>query len=323
MQLDQGKGTTRKVIILGGGCAGWTAAIYTARADLQPLLITGNDLGGQLATTTEVENYPGFPDGILGPELMQRLQQQAEKFGTEVVMDLVTEVDFQQRPFVLKTLGETYRAQAVIIATGASPRKLGVPGEKELLGYGVSYCATCDGFFFRGQTIAVVGGGDSAAEESTYLTRFAEKVYLIHRRDRLRASEAMQRRVLANEKIEPVWDTVVTEVLGSPGERMTGLKIKNVKTEEESTLPVTGLFVAIGHVPNSQIFEGQLELDPAGYILTDPRMHTSVPGVFAAGDVVDHVFMQAVTAAGMGCAAAIEAERYMASLEDRAYPSRG
>lgn len=313
----------RKVIILGGGCAGWTAAIYTARANLQPLLITGNELGGQLATTTEVENYPGFPDGILGPELMQRMQQQAEKFGAEVVLDTVTAVDFQQRPFVLKTLSETYRAQAVIIATGASPRQLGVPGERELLGYGVSYCATCDGFFFRGQTIAVVGGGDSAAEEATYLTRFAEKVYLIHRRDRLRAGEAMQRRVLANEKIEPVWDTVVTEVLGSPEGRMTGLKIKNVKTEEESTLLVTGLFVAIGHVPNSPIFEGQLELDQAGYIVTDRRMHTSVPGVFAAGDVVDHVFMQAVTAAGMGCAAAIEAERYIAALEDRAYPGRG
>lgn len=311
-----------RVIIIGAGCAGWTAAIYTARADLQPLVFTGDLPGGQLTLTTQVENFPGFPEGIPGPELMARMEQQARRLGAEVRLETVTAVNFQEHPFTVTTAQGDYQAQAVIVATGSSPRKLGIPGEQELLGRGVSYCATCDGFFFRGQTVAVVGGGDAAAEEATFLTRFAEKVYLIHRRDRLRASEALQRRVFAEEKIEILWDTLVTALLSGPEEKVKGLRIKNLKTGEESELPLTGLFVAIGHEPNTQIFAGQLELDGRGYIVTDRRCHTSVPGVFACGDVQDYRYQQAVTAAGTGCMAALEAEQFIAELEQRAYPGR-
>lgn len=310
------------VIILGAGCAGWTAAIYTARANLQPLLFTGDLPGGQLSTTTEVENFPGFPEGIQGPELMSRFEQQARRFGTQVIARAATAVDLRQHPFRIWAGSEEYQARALIICTGSSPRRLGVPGELELIGYGVSTCATCDGAFFRGQTIAVVGGGDSAAEESTFLTRFAEKVYLIHRRDRLRASPIMAERVLSNEKIQPLWNTVVTEIVGSPAEGVTGVRLQNTQTGEASWRAVTGVFIAIGHIPNTDLFRGQLELDEAGYIVADGRTHTNIPGVFAAGDVVDHRFMQAITAAGTGCAAALEAERFIAQLEGRAYPGK-
>lgn len=310
------------VIILGAGCAGWTAAIYTARANLQPLLFTGDLPGGQLSTTTEVENFPGFPEGIQGPELMSRFEQQARRFGTQVIPQTVTQVDLQRHPFLVWAGQQEYQARSLIICTGSSPRRLGIPGELELLGYGVSTCATCDGAFFRGQTIAVVGGGDSAAEEATFLTRFAEKVYLIHRRDRLRASRVMAGRVLANEKIEPLWNTIVTEIVGSPAEGVTGVRLQNTQTGEASWRAVRGVFIAIGHIPNTDLFRGQLELDEAGYIVADSRTHTSIPGVFAAGDAVDHIFMQAVTAAGTGCAAALEAEKFIAQLEGRAYPAQ-
>ncbi|MBI2300567.1 MAG: thioredoxin-disulfide reductase [Armatimonadetes bacterium] len=310
----------REIIILGAGCAGWTAAIYTARANLNPLLFTGDELGGQLALTTEVENYPGFPEGILGPELTGRFEKQARRFGTEVKIERVTGVDFSGRPLRIITRKGEYAAKSVIICTGSAPRKLDVPGETELWGKGVTACATCDGAFFREQEIAVVGGGDTAAEEATFLTRFASKVYLVHRRDRLRASDIMAKRVMDNAKIEPVWNSVVTECLGDRESGLTGLRLKNVENGEASELPVTGFFLAIGHVPNTQIFDGQVELDQGGYVVTDSRQRTNVPGVFAAGDVQDHVWQQAVTAAGTGCAAALAAEKFLDELAGEAYP---
>lgn len=310
----------RNVIILGGGPSGFTAAIYTGRAELQPLLLTGAQLGGQLANTSEIENYPGLSAGVTGPELMASMQQQAERFGCEIRLAEVTKVDFQQRPLRLWTGEDELAAKAVIVATGSTPRMLGLESEAKFYGRGVSTCATCDGFFYRDKTIAVVGGGDSAMEESVFLTRFADKVYLIHRRDRFRASEIMQQRALANEKIEPIYDSVVDEVLGE--DTVTGVRLKNVKTGETSELALSGLFLAIGHTPNTELFEGQLDMDDDGYLITDARQHTNVPGVFAGGDVQDRVFRQAVTAAGTGCAAAIEAERYLAELENRAYPGK-
>jgi len=299
----------REVVIIGSGPAGLTAAVYAARANLSPLLIEGIEAGGQLMLTTDVENYPGFVDGIMGPELMERMRKQAARFGTEVLTDNVTAVDLSKAPFEIKTGSETFHSHAVIISTGASAKMLGVPGERELLGHGVSTCATCDGFFFKDQHLLIVGGGDSAMEEAIFLTKFAAKVTVVHRRDTLRASKIMQERAMANEKIDFIWDSVISEIFGNG--KVAGARLKNLKTGEESEVEAGGVFVAIGHTPNTQLFEGQLELS-GGYIVNEAdSTQTSVPGVFAAGDVVDFRYRQAITAAGMGCMAAIDAERYL------------
>ena len=305
----------RDVIIIGSGPAGYTAALYAARARLSPLVFEGSvTSGGALMNTTDVENFPGFPDGILGPDLMDAIRKQAERFGAELIADDVTEVDLMATPKVVRVGGDTYLAKTVIITTGSSYRELGVPGEKRLSGHGVSWCATCDGFFFREQDIAVVGGGDSAMEEATFLTRFARSVTVIHRRDALRASKIMQDRATANPKIRFAWDSEVTEVVGE--DRVTGLKLRNVRTGEESTLAVSGIFIAIGHDPRSELFTGVLATDADGYLLVEqPSTRTAIDGVFAAGDVVDHIYRQAVTAAGTGCAAALDAERWLADAE--------
>jgi thioredoxin reductase (NADPH) len=304
----------RNLIIIGSGPAGYTAAVYAARANLKPLVIEGVQSGGALMTTTEVENYPGFPDGVMGPELMDSMRKQAERFGAEFLTDDVTRVELTGE---IKTawVGETpYRAPAVVLATGSAWRPLGVPGEQELLGHGVSSCATCDGFFFRGQQIAVIGGGDSAMEEATFLTRFAESVTIIHRRDEFRASKIMADRALADPKIRVAWNTVVDEVLGEDG-KVGGVRVRDVHTGEPRTLDVTGVFIAIGHDPRSELFRGQVNLDESGYVMVDaPSTRTNLTGVFAAGDLVDHTYRQAITAAGTGCAAALDAERYIASL---------
>ena len=300
---------TRDVVIIGSGPAGLTAAVYTARANLAPLMIEGVEAGGQLMLTTEVENYPGFIDGIMGPELMERMRKQAARFGTEIVTDNVTDVDFSASPYTVRTGDQEYKARSVIISTGASARMLGIPGEKELLGHGVSTCATCDGFFFRDEQLLIVGGGDSAMEEAIFLTKFASKVTVVHRRDSLRASKIMQDRARENPKIDFLWDSVISEVVGNG--KVAGARIKNVKTGDETEVPAGGIFVAIGHTPNTKLFEGKLELS-GGYIVTrGDDTQTSVPGVFAAGDVVDFRYRQAITAAGMGCMAAIDAERYL------------
>jgi thioredoxin reductase (NADPH) len=300
----------RNVIILGSGPAGFTAALYAARANLEPLVLKGIDSGGQLMLTTEVENYPGFPDGILGPELMEHMEKQAGRFGGELLHQAATRVDLSSRPFGVWAGDEEWRARTVIIATGASARWLGAPGEDKLRGRGVSSCATCDGFFFRDQELVVVGGGDSAIEEAIFLTRFATKVTVIHRRKELRASKIMQERAFANPKIEFVWNAVVDEVLGDG--KVDGVRLRDTLTGDTRDLATGAMFVAIGHDPNTELFKGQLDMDEAGYIVVqEPTTRTSVPGAFAAGDVVDFSYRQAVTAAGMGCKAAMDAERLL------------
>jgi thioredoxin reductase (NADPH) len=311
----------RNVVILGAGPAGLTAAIYAARANLAPVVITGPLFGGQLALTTEVENFPGFPEGVLGPELMELMKRQAERFGAEIRIGDVTDVELTQYPLRMTLEGELLETKSLIIATGASARLLDVPGENEFFGRGVSTCATCDGFFYRGKTVAVVGGGDSAVEEAAFLTRYASKVFLVHRRDRLRASQILQDRAMKNDKIDFIWDTVVEEIIGDADKGVTAARLRNVKTGVEEELPVEGVFLAIGHVPNTKVFEGQLKLDEQGYIVTDSRMHTNIKGVFACGDCQDHIYRQAITAAGTGCVAAMEAEKFLAEIEGRAYPA--
>lgn len=303
----------RNVIIIGGGPSGFTAGIYAGRANLKPLLFVGRDLGGQLSFTTEIENYPGLAEGVTGPQLMDLMRQQAERFGCEVRFEMVQEANFREHPFRIVTDAALYEAKAVIICTGSSARMLGIESEQRFFGRGVSTCATCDGFFYRGKVVAVVGGGDSALEEANFLTRFASTVYIVHRRQEFRASKIMQDRARRNEKIQLILDSVVTEVLGT--EKVTGVRLRNVQSGEESVLAVDGVFIAIGHIPNSAIFRGQVDMDEQGYIITDRLQHTSVPGVFCAGDVQDHVFRQAITAAGTGCAAAMEAEKFLATLE--------
>jgi thioredoxin reductase (NADPH) len=308
--------TTRKVIIIGSGPAGYTAAIYAARANLAPLMLTGIQPGGQLMLTTLVENYPGFVEGIQGPELMETMKKQAEHFGTELIAEDVTAVDFSKRPFVVRAGERAFESHTVIIATGASSKLLGLPAESKLMGRGVSTCATCDGFFFKDQNIMVVGGGDSALEEALYLSRLGRRVDVVHRRDALRGSKIMQERAFKNPKIKFLWDTVVHDILDVAKGKVTSVFLKNLKTNAREERPVDGLFVAIGHQPNTQIFRGQVELSPNGYIKVKPgTTETSVPGVFAAGDVQDHVYRQAVTAAGTGCMAALEAERYLESTQ--------
>ncbi len=305
-----------KVVILGSGPAGCTAALYLARANLNPILIEGMQPGGQLSITTEVENFPGFPEGITGPKLMEKMKEQAKKFGTKFIFDFVSKVNLKEKPFeiYLENSDEKIKTLSLIIATGASAKFLGLPEEKELMGFGVSACATCDGFFFKGKEIAVVGGGDTAMEEANFLTNYAKKVYVIHRRNKLRASKAMQDKAFSNEKISLIWDTVVEKIEGSKEKGVKGLHLKNLKTNEKSFLNVEGLFVAIGHNPNTEIFKGQIEMDETGYIITKNGTHTSIEGVFAAGDVQDKKYRQAITAAGSGCMAAIDCLHYLENL---------
>lgn len=303
-----------KVIIIGSGPAGLTAALYAARAALEPLVITGSQLGGQISITNEVENYPGFPEGTTGPELVDLMQKQAERFGARLLIDEVTEVDFTHGPpFTLKTHGDSFEAESVIITVGASPRRLGVPGEEDMIGRGVSFCATCDGFFFREKDVVVVGGGDSALEEALFLTRFVNQVKVIHRRDELRAGEALKTRAFGNEKVSFVWDTVVDEIVGNG--KVESIKMTNVKSGDMTEMDVEGVFIFIGHYPNSDLFKGQLEMDELGYLVTDDKMMTSVPGVFAAGEIQDRVFRQIATSVGQGCAAAMMSERWLEEQE--------
>jgi thioredoxin reductase (NADPH) len=306
--------SARNVIIIGSGPAGLTAALYAARANLKPLVIEGLESGGQLMLTTMVENWPGHRDGIMGPDLMAEMRAQAERFGAEIISGNVESVALDQRPFVIRTSDALYEARSVIVATGASARLLGIPSERALIGHGVSTCATCDGFFFRGKPIAVVGGGDSAMEEALFLTKFASHVTVVHRRDTLRASKIMQDKAFANPKISFEWNVDVEDVLDPSKGEVSGMVLRNNKTGERKVVDVAGVFVAIGHTPNTALFKGQLETDPSGYIITHSGTRTNIPGVFAAGDVQDHIYRQAVTAAGSGCMAAIDAEKYLEGL---------
>jgi thioredoxin reductase (NADPH) len=303
---------TYEVIIIGSGPAGYTAGVYTSRAKLNTLLISGSLPGGQLMTTSEVENYPGFPNGIFGPELMMNMRQQAERFGAKLLDDEVVEVDFKKRPFGIRTHGQEFRSESVVICTGASPRKLGLRAEQEFAGKGISYCATCDGPFFKGEDIAVVGGGDTAIEEATFLTKFGKSVKIIHRKDFLRASKILQEKAFENPKIDFVWDNVVSDISGN--KKINSISVRNLKTGEERNIPVGGLFVAIGHEPNTSIFKGQLELDDRGYIILTKNTRTSVEGVFAAGDVHDYRYRQAITAGGFGCMAALDVEKWLVEI---------
>jgi thioredoxin reductase (NADPH) len=304
-----------KVIVLGSGCAGSTAAIYAARANLKPLVLEGHEPGGPLSLTTAVENYPGFVDGIQGPELVELMKKQAQRFGAEYVLESAVAADLSKRPFTIKTSKNTYQAEALIIASGASAKLLGLESERKLIGHGVSTCATCDGFFFKGKEVIVVGGGDTAMEEALFLTKFATKVSVVHRRDQLRASKIMAERARSNPKIEFVWDTTITDILDVGKNTVEAVKLKNLKTGKEETRKVDGVFVAIGHQPNTDIFKGQLEMNPTGYLILKNGSQTSIEGVFAAGDVHDHVYRQAITAAGAGCRAAMDAERWLESQE--------
>jgi thioredoxin reductase (NADPH) len=302
------------IIIIGSGPAGYTAAIYAARANLSVLMLQGYQVGGQLMLTSDVENYPGFEEGILGPSMMEKFEAQARRFGTEMIPEDVISIDFSKRPFTMTTDSDEYQARAVIISTGASAKWLGLPSEQRLQGCGVSACATCDGFFFKNKDVAVIGGGDTAMEEAIFLTRYASHVTVIHRRDTLRASKIMQNRAFKNPKISFIWDTEVTEVLGE--NEVTGLRLHDVKTNEESTLPVQGFFLAIGHQPNTNLFKNIIDMDKVGYIIPVEHTMTNIPGIFAAGDVTDHRYRQAVTAAGDGCRAAIDAERWLENLDE-------
>ncbi len=318
MQTDTNNIEERNIVIIGGGTAGFAAGIYTSRAMLEPVLITGDALGGQLSLTLDLENYPGF-FGNEAAAFIQGMQQQAERFGTAVQFDTVNHVDFSKQPFTVTTYDTTYHAKSVIICTGASPRTLDIPGEVEYGGRGVSYCATCDGFFFQNQRLIVVGGGDAALEEGIFLTKYAAEVYIVHRRDQLRASKIMQERAFKNDKIKFIWDTVVEEICGDD-EKVTTAKLKNVKSQKTELFPIDGVFIFIGHIPNTQLFKNLIHMDEQGYIIVDNRQRTNVDGVFAAGDVHDHLFRQAITAAGAGAAAAISAEKFIAELDNRAYP---
>lgn len=308
------------VVIIGTGPAGLAAAIYAGRAQLSPLVITGKDVGGQITLTSDIENYPGFPEGIGGFELATRFQQQAERFGARTERAMITDVNFKDYPFSLTTDSGTIEAKSIIIATGSSPRRLGVPGEDRLLSRGVSYCATCDGFFFKDKKIAVVGGGDSAIDEGLFLTKFGKEVVIIHRRDKLRANALLQKRAFDNEKIRFLWNSVVTEVVG--GQKVEALKIKNVKTDTEEEVPFDACFIFIGHIPNTNIFKGQLDLDESGYLIVNRHGQTNISGVFGAGDVHDHVYRQAITAAASGAISAIEVEKFLAEQEGTTYPPR-
>ncbi len=311
--------SVENVIIIGSGPAGFTAGLYTSRAQLNPLLITGNEIGGQVALTHEIENYPGFPEGVSGGELVERFQKQAERFGTRIEYDYVSEVDFSEHPFTVRTqFGSEYQTKSVVISTGATPRKLQIPGETELTGRGVSYCGTCDGFFFRGKEVVVIGGGDSALEEGIFLTRFATKVTVIHRRDELRASRILQRRGFENEKMDFIWDSVPLSINAAKNGAVGSVTLENVKTGEVTDFPTEGIFIFIGHVPNGQIFDGQIGMED-GYIVTNKSMHTSIPGIYAAGEIQDNRFRQVASSVGQGTQAAMEAEKFLLELEDRTY----